>query len=217
VNESCGSDSRDAALLRRGRQLEWTTLLWNVIGVCVLVVLVLNSRSVALLGFGLDSLIEIGASIVVLWELSGTGMRRQRRALTLIGIAFAALGLYLFAQSTLALIAGHHATALIGGIAWTAITALVMFALAAGKTRVGRSLHNPVLITEGRVTMVDGVLATSVLAGVLLDRLFNWWWADSLAAYVIVFYAARECVTIFRDLRAADVSSHTIDSSDERS
>jgi divalent metal cation (Fe/Co/Zn/Cd) transporter len=167
----------------------------------VLTILVLNSRSVALLGFGLDSLIEIGASIVVLWELSGMGIRRQRRALTLIGVAFAALALYLFAQSTLALIAEHHATALIGGIAWTAITALIMFALAAGKARVGQSMGNPVLITEGRVTLVDGILATSVLTGVLLDRLFSWWWADSLAAYVIVFYAVRECVTIFRDLR----------------
>jgi divalent metal cation (Fe/Co/Zn/Cd) transporter len=201
VNESAGRKLRDASLLQSGRLLEWTTLLWNVIGVGVLAVLVLDSRSVALLGFGLDSLIEIGASIVVLWELSGTGLRRQRRALILICVAFAALGLYLFAQSTLALINAQHTIALIGGIEWTAITALVMFALAAGKTRVGRSLGNPVLITEGRVTLVDGILATSVLAGVLLDRLFDWWWAESLAAYIIVFYAARECVTIFRDLR----------------
>jgi divalent metal cation (Fe/Co/Zn/Cd) transporter len=191
---------RNSSLLRRGRGLEWATLLWNVIGVGVLVVLVLDSRSIALLGFGLDSLIEIGASIVVLWELSGTGIRRQRRALKLIAIAFAALSVYLLVQSTLALIDEHHATALIGGVAWTAVTAVVMFSLAAGKTRVGRLLGNPVLVTEGRVTFVDGVLATSVLAGVLLDGLFGWWWADSLAAYVIVFYAARECITIFRDL-----------------
>jgi divalent metal cation (Fe/Co/Zn/Cd) transporter len=201
VSETAEPQVRDARLLRRGRQLEWATLLWNVIGVGVLVVLVLESRSVALLGFGLDSLIEIGASIVVLWELSGTGIRRQRRALTLIGIAFAALGLYLFAQSTLALVTGHRAVALVGGILWVAVTALVMFALAAGKTRVGRALRNPVLITEGRVTLVDGVLATSVLVGVLLDKLFGWWWADSLAAYVIVFYAVRECVSIVRGLR----------------
>jgi len=210
------NSSADAGLLRRGRQLEWVTLLWNAIGVGVLVTLVLQSRSVALLGFGLDSLIEIGASIVVLWELSGTGVRRQRRALTLIGFAFAALGVHLFVQSTLALIAQHHATALIGGVVWTGITALVMFVLAAGKSRIGHSLANPVLITEGRVTLVDGILASSVLVGVLLDRLFDLWWADSLAAYVIVFYAARECVAIFRDLRAADVSSHTIGANEDR-
>jgi divalent metal cation (Fe/Co/Zn/Cd) transporter len=190
-----------SASLRHGFQLEWATLLWNAIGVCVLVVLVVGSGSVALLGFGLDSLIEIGASIVVLWELSGTGIRRQRRALILIGIAFAALGIYLFVQSTIALIDQHHATVLIGGIAWTAVTAVVMFLLAAGKARVGRQLGNPVLVTEGRVTFVDGVLAASVLVGVLLNGLFGWWWADSLAAYVIVFYAVRECITIVRGLR----------------
>jgi divalent metal cation (Fe/Co/Zn/Cd) transporter len=190
-----------SASLRHGFQLEWATLLWNAVGVCVLVVLVVGSGSVALLGFGLDSLIEIGASIVVLWELSGTGIRRQRRALILIGIAFAALGIYLFVQSTIALIDQHHATVLIGGIAWTAVTAVVMFLLAAGKARVGRQLGNPVLITEGRVTFVDGVLAASVLVGVLLNGLFGWWWADSLAAYVIVFYAVRECITIVRGLR----------------
>jgi divalent metal cation (Fe/Co/Zn/Cd) transporter len=195
------SDAGTSRLLRRGRALEWTTLIWNAVGVGVLILLILESQSIALLGFGLDSVIEIGASVVVLWELSGTGLRRQQRALRLIGIAFAALGVYLLVQSTLALLEQHHATVLIGGVAWTAVTAGVMFALAAGKTHVGKLLGNPVLLTEGRVTMVDGVLATSVLVGVLLDGLFGFWWADSLAAYVIVFYATKECVTIFRDLR----------------
>jgi divalent metal cation (Fe/Co/Zn/Cd) transporter len=200
VSDESAVEIRPARALRRGRQLEWATLSWNVVGVVVLVVLVLESRSVALLGFGLDSVIEIVASIVVLWELSGTGIRRQRRALALIGIAFAALGVYLAVQSTVALIDKHHAITVIGGIVWTAATAVVMFSLAAGKTRVGRSLGNPVLMTEGRVTLVDGVLATSVLVGVALNALFGWWWADSLAAYVIVFYAIRECITIFRHL-----------------
>ena len=76
------------ALLRRGFALEYATLAWNVAGV---VVLAIAARSVALAGFGLDSLIEIGASIVVIWELSGTGEERRRRGLRLIGYAFAAL------------------------------------------------------------------------------------------------------------------------------
>ena len=196
--EASKTDEAHRALLRRGFQLEWATLLWNVIGVGVLIFLVLGSRSVALLGFGLDSLIEIGASIVVLWELSGAGTRRQRRALGLIGVAFAALGIYIFVQSTFTLITHHHATVLIGSILWTAITDGVMFLLAAGKARVGRLLDNPVLRTEGRVTFIDGVLAVSVLIGVLCDAVFGWWWADSLAAYVIVFYAVRECLAIIR-------------------
>jgi divalent metal cation (Fe/Co/Zn/Cd) transporter len=187
-----------ARSLRRGIQLEWTTLGWNVVGVIVLVYLAISASSVALAGFGLDSFIEIGASTVVLWELSGTGVARQRRALRLIGIAFIALAIYLTAQSTTALITGHHATQSIAGIAWTAITALVMFLLAAGKGRVGRALGNPVLITEGRVTFIDGLLAVAVLLGLALNFAFGWWWADPIAGFVIVYYAIREAVHIFR-------------------
>ena len=89
-----------ARLRRRGYTLEFITLGWNVIGVVFLAVLALAASSVALAGFGLDSLIEIGASTVVLWELSGTGQARQRRALRLIGAAFIALAIYLLIQST---------------------------------------------------------------------------------------------------------------------
>jgi hypothetical protein len=82
-------------LLRQGKCLEWFTLGWNVVGVVVLAVLAITASSVALAGFGLDSFIEIGASSVVLWELSGTGEARQRRALRMIGVAFILLAAYL--------------------------------------------------------------------------------------------------------------------------
>jgi hypothetical protein len=82
---------RPAVLLRHGRILEGITLGWNVAGIIVLAIAAFRARSVALAGFGLDSLIEIGASTVVLWQLSGTGEARQRRALRLIGGAFLAL------------------------------------------------------------------------------------------------------------------------------
>jgi divalent metal cation (Fe/Co/Zn/Cd) transporter len=127
---------------------------------------------------------------VVIWELSGTGEERQRRALRLIGSAFAVLAVYLLAQSTIALAAGYHPRHSIAGIAWTALTAAAMFALAAGKARTGRALDNPVLRTEGRVTAIDGILAVAVLAGLLLSTALGWW-ADPPAGYVLVF-AARE-------------------------
>lgn len=190
--------ARRRALLRRGFALEGVTLAWNVVGIVVLVVAVLGTRSVALTGFGLDSLIEIGASTVVLWELSGTGEVRQRRALRLTGVAFVVLATYLAAQSTVALALGHRPEHGALGIVWTAITAVVMVGLAVGKSRTGAALDNPVLVTEGRVTLVDGLLATAVLAGITLDTTLGWWWADPLAGYVIVFYAAREaraCLT----------------------
>jgi len=162
------------------------------VGIVVLAVAATAARSVALAGFGLDSLIEIGASAVVIWELSGSGAARRRRALHLIGVAFALLATYLVVQSTWALLSRHHPHSSPLGMAWTAVTAAVMFALAAGKARTGAALGNPVLVTEGRVTLVDGLLAAAVLAGLVLDAGLGWWWADPVAGYVLVYYALRE-------------------------
>jgi divalent metal cation (Fe/Co/Zn/Cd) transporter len=184
-------------LLRRGRVLEAATLAWNVVGVVVLAIAALRADSVALLGFGLDSLIEIGASTVVLWQLAETGEQRQRRALHLIGTAFIALAAYLTGQTAIALATGHHPHHSALGIVWTAITALAMFALAYGKNRTGIALANPVLITESRVTVIDGLLACAVLFGLALNAAAGFWWADPGASLVIVYYAAREAHEIF--------------------
>jgi divalent metal cation (Fe/Co/Zn/Cd) transporter len=188
-------------LLRAGINLERLTLGWNVIGVVVLAVTALAAHSVALAGFGLDSLIEIGASAVVLWELAGTGEDRQRRALRFIGAAFVALAVYIATQSTIVLTTGQHPKQSLLGIAWTALTAAVMFALAAGKARTGKALGNPVLQTEGRVTYIDGLLAVSVLIGLTLNATLGAWWADPLAGFVIVFYGLKEALSIFSEVR----------------
>ena len=191
------TDPERKALLRRGFALEYATLAWNVAGIAVLAFAAVAARSVALAGFGLDSLIEIGASTVVIWELSGSGEDRQRRALRLIGGAFLALAAYLTGQSVFVLVTGYRPGHSVLGIARTAVTAAAMFALAAGKARTGKALGNPVLVTEGRVTLVDGILAVAVLAGLVLNAAAGWWWADPLAALVIVFYALREAREIF--------------------
>ena len=188
--ESSGINAEN--LLRRGRRLELMTLTWNVVGVGVLAVAGFAARSVALSGFAVDSLIEIGASTVVLWELADAQHARQHRALTMIGSSFIALAFYLAVQSSIVLAVGfrpHHSAV---GIGWTAVTALVMFGLAANKSRVGAALNNPVLRAEGRVTMIDAILATAVLVGLVLNALAGWWWADPVAGYVILYYAVRE-------------------------
>jgi divalent metal cation (Fe/Co/Zn/Cd) transporter len=190
--------------IRRGFALEYATLGWNAVGVVVLAVTAISAKSVALAGFGLDSLIEIGASAVVIWELSGTGEARQRIALRLIAVAFGALALYLLVQSTAVLISRFHPNPSLAGIAWTAVTAAVMFGLAAGKARTGAALANPVLSTEGRVTLIDGLLATAVLLGLLLNTLAGWWWADPLAGYVLVLYAMREVKSVLFNPRAGN-------------
>ncbi len=188
--------TESAGLIRRGRLLEGATLTWNVIGIVVLVIGAVEARSVALAGFGLDSLIEVGASVVVLWELAGNDGRRQQRALRLIACAFVLLAIYLVAQSVLVLVHGYHSRHSVLGIVWTAVTAAVMFALAAGKRSTGLRLGSTVLITEGRVTLIDGILACAVLLGLVLNAAAGLWWADPAAGLVIVYYAIREAATI---------------------
>ena len=188
------------SLLRRGFALEYATLSWNVAGLVVLAWAAVAARSVALAGFGLDSLIEIGASTVVIWELSARHPGRQDRALRLIGAAFLALGVYLAVQSTVVLAVGFRPHHSLVGIVWTALSATVMFGLAAGKAQTGRALGNPVLRTEGRVTFIDGLLATAVLSGLLLNVMVGWWWADPAAGYVLLYYALREAREIRRVL-----------------
>jgi divalent metal cation (Fe/Co/Zn/Cd) transporter len=192
-------DKDEQGLLHLGRRLEWLTLAWNIAGVAILAYASITARSVALAGFGLDSVIEIGASVVVLWELADVAQSRQHKATRLIGAAFVALSIYLALQSTLVLVVGfrpHHSPI---GIAWTALTAMSMFGLAARKAQVGAALNNPVLKAEGRVTLVDGILATSVLAGLLLNSLLGWWWADPAAGYVLLYYATREARASLRN------------------
>jgi len=179
-------------LLRRGLALEYATLSWNVVGTVVLIIAALSAGSVALAGFGLDSLIEIGASTIVVWQLEDTGGTRERRALRLIGIAFIALAIYIVAQAVYFLISAHHPEQSTLGIAWTAMTCVVMLALAAGKARTGRALGNPVLQTEGRITLIDAYLAAAVLLGLVANAALDWWWADPLAGLVIVYYSLRE-------------------------
>jgi divalent metal cation (Fe/Co/Zn/Cd) transporter len=185
-------DTRFAHLLRQGFTLEWITLGWNIVGIFVLGFAAITARSAALAGFGLDSLIEIGACAVVIWELSGAGIERQRKGLRIIGIAFLALAVYLAIQSVVLLVTRFAPHPSLLGVAWTGSTAVVMFTLAAGKARVGKALGNPVLLTEGRVTLIDGLLATAVLVGLVLNATLGWWWADPLAAFVLVYYALRE-------------------------
>ena len=179
-------------LTRRGLRLEYATLGWNVIGVPVLVIAAIGSGSAAAAGFGFDSAIEIAASLVVVWELTGTHEDRERIGLRLIGCAFQALAVYVTAQAAYLVIGGHHPGHSTLGIVWTAATCIVMLALARGKAITGRALGNPVLQAEGRVTLVDACLAAAVLVGLTLNAAVGWWWADPLAGLVVVGYALRE-------------------------
>ena len=188
-----------SVLLRRGLLLEYTTLGWNVVGVVIVIIAAIAARSVALAGFGLDSLIEIFASVVVIWQLTGINLHRERLALRLIGVAFILLIIYIAGQLIFTLAAGIHPATSIEGIVWLAATLIAMLLLAWGKRATGAQMKNEVLLTEGKVTLVDAYLAGAVLIGLILNALFGWWWADPLASLVIIYYGAREGIHALRE------------------
>jgi divalent metal cation (Fe/Co/Zn/Cd) transporter len=188
-------------LLKRGLSLEYFTLLWNVVGIFITAVAAIKARSIALGGFGLDSLIEIGASTVVIWELTSTKEDIRPKALRLIGIGFYLIAAYIFLQVVFLLINDSHPAVSGLGIVWTAITFIAMSLLANAKRITGHQLKNPVLITEGKVTQVDAYLAASVLVGLLLNAAFHWWWADLASALIIVYYGLKEGRAAFQEAK----------------
>jgi divalent metal cation (Fe/Co/Zn/Cd) transporter len=182
----------NAGLLRRGLYLEYMTLGWNIVGVVIVLVAAFAAHSVALAGFGLDSLIEIFASVIVVWQLTGVPQRRERRALRLIGGAFFALALYILGQEAFTFLSGIRPRTSPAGIGWLGATLIAMLLLAWGKGVTGRQLGNLVLQTESRVTLIDAALAAAVLVGLILNAAAGWWWADPLAGLVIVYYGIKE-------------------------
>lgn len=178
--------------LQWGLGLEYATLAWNVVGTVVVLRAAWAARSVALAGFGLDSVIEIFASVVVVWQLRGRDEARQARALRLIGLAFFALALYLVVEIAITWAAQLHPAPSPAGIIWLAATSAAMLLLSYGKRHYGRRLENPVLVTEARVTAIDALLSVSVLAGLVLNAVAGWWWADLLSGLILVYYATKE-------------------------
>ena len=184
---------RREQLHRRGVHLEYATLGWNVVEIGFLIAAAVAASSVALAGFAIDSFIEIFASIVVVRQLKGVqSPQGDRRALRSIGIAFFLLALYIVVQAVVTLALGIRPDSSPLGIVWLAATCVVMFGLAAGKSRTGRLLGNPVLRAEAKVTVLDGALAAGILVGLILNAAFGWWWADIAAGAILVAYGLRE-------------------------
>lgn len=166
-----------------------------------------RAGSPAAVGFGVDSLIEIAASVVVVWQLTGIApAAREQRGERLIGFAFTALTAYLLLQAGYTVLAGSRPRPSPLGIGWSTATVAVMLALAAGKLSTGKALGNPVLKAEGRVTLLDAYLAVAVLLGLALNAARGWWWADPLAGLIVAGYAAREA---HHALTGARPTAHT--------
>lgn len=183
-------------LQRRALRLEYGTLAWNVAEAVWTIALGVAAGSLALIGFGADSVIEIFASSVVVWHIR-PGHERDRPertalALRLVAAAFVALAVALGIAAGRDLVTGRRAEESLLGIAVLAVTALVMFGLAIAKRRVALELDSAPLRSEAAMTFLDGILATATLTGLALNAVAEWWWADPAAAVVVALAALRE-------------------------
>jgi divalent metal cation (Fe/Co/Zn/Cd) transporter len=201
-------DTHDAhdALLARGRRLEIATIGWNLAEVFVTITLGVMAGSLALVAFGLDSLVEVFASAVVIWYIGDHhAANRARRSLRLVAIAFAVLGTYLLVASCYDLARGGAADNSPFGIAYLAIAATAMFTLAWRKRQIARAAHSEPLAAEAQLTFLDGCLATGILIALGLNAIWGIGWADPAAALLVAAFCFREAFANWAESSSATV------------
>ncbi len=188
---------------RRGVLLEWATNGWNVMEVVVTITLGLRAGSLALIAFGLDSVVEIFASTVVIRNLgdrrTDPGDRRVHRSLRLIAVAFWVLAAFLVVISVRGLARGDRPDSSPLGVAYLGLTAVVMFGLARLKHLTAHEFGNEPLEAEASLTFLDGCLSTGILTALVVNAAFGWWWADAAAALLVAGFAVKEGVGHWRE------------------
>jgi divalent metal cation (Fe/Co/Zn/Cd) transporter len=180
--------------LRAGRRLEYFTLGWNLTEAAVAIGAGLFARSIALIGFGIDSLIESLSGGILLWRLQATGtdQKRERLAHRLVGISFLILALYVAFEAGKSLLRREEPETSVVGVVLSIVSLIVMPLLARAKRRVAAKLESRALRADSRQTDICAYLSAILLGGLLLNTLFGWWWADPIAALCMVPLIFRE-------------------------
>ena len=183
-------------------RLEYLTIAWNAVEMLISIGLGIAARSLALVAFGFDTMVELFASGVVVWHLKHPGRESDRvtaRALRLVATSFAVLAVLVAGGAIWALATQAAPEESPWGIAYLAVTALVMLALGVAKRSAGKRLGSEPLAAEARMSVLDAALATGVLIGLALNVLFGWWWADPVAALLVAFAAINEAKENFEE------------------
>ncbi len=189
------ADARRHVLQRRIRWIVAVTIAYNLIEAVVAITAGAAASSAALIGFGLDSTIEVLSAAAVAWQFTRRDPERwEKGTLRVIAVAFFALAAYVAATSVLALTSRveiEHSTA---GIAITALSVVIMPFLSLAERRAGRELGSATAVADSRQTLICTYLSAAVLLGLVANSLFGWWWVDGLAGLVIAAFAVREGV-----------------------
>lgn len=202
------SPERHDQLVRRARLLAWLGIGWHVAEAAIAIAAGLAATSIALIGFGADSLIESMAGLIVVWRFAETRQdseAAERRAQHLIGASFAAIGVYVAIEALRTLLVGTHPDASWVGIGLAAVTLATMPLLARAKARVGDELHSSATVSEGRQNLLCAYMSAGLLVGLGANALFGWWWADPVTAFAIAGVALYEGREAWRGNACCDV------------
>lgn len=200
---TCGSNdcsSPRAALAQKGRRLEYFTLSWNLIEAGVAIGSGIAAGSIALFGFGIDSVIECLSGGILLWRLRTheADERRERRACILVGVSFLLLAIYVAADSILTLVTREKPGESLTGIALACASLVVMPLLARAKRRLAAEMGIQSLDADSRQTSLCAWLSAVLLGGLVVNAAWAWWWADPVAGLIMVVLILKEAVTAFR-------------------
>lgn len=194
--------------VRRGRRLEYLTVVWNSLEGVVAVAAGLAAGSVALVGFGFDSVIEVSSGVALLWRLHMDAPdereRAERLALKLVGLSFLALAAYVAFDAVKSLLWREPPEASYVGITLAALSLVVMPVLARAKRGVAAKIKSRALAADSRQTDICAYLSAILLGGLLLNALFGWWWADPVAALLMTPIIVREGVEALRGETCCD-------------
>ncbi|NYD71345.1 cation diffusion facilitator family transporter [Herbiconiux flava] len=210
------ADSRRLVLQRRIRWIVGFTIAYNVVEAIVAITAGSIASSAALIGFGLDSVIEVLSAAAVAWQFTRREPERwEKGTLRVIAVAFFALAAYV-TVSSLAALAGRepvqHSTL---GIVITALSVVVMPVLSLAERRAGRELGSATAVADSKQTLICTYLSAAVLVGLVANSLFGWWWADAVAGLVIAAFAIREGVEAWRGDACATSVGMLLENDDE--
>lgn len=194
-----------AKILKRGKFLAYLTIGWNSLEALIAVMAGLLAGSIALVGFGFDSVIEVSSGAVILWRLMA-GEHREKLALKLVGYSFLALALYIAFDAAKSLWLRELPETTYVGIGIAALSLVVMPLLATAKRKVAADLNSKSMHADSRQTDLCAYLSAILLGGLMLNAVFGWWWADPVAALVMVPIIAKEGFEALRGNACDDCS-----------
>jgi divalent metal cation (Fe/Co/Zn/Cd) transporter len=198
--ETTDHQPAEAAHTRAGRRIEYLSLAWTSLEAIVGIIAGLMAGSIALIGFGADSVIEIASSAILLWRLSdhALGEQREHTALKLVGVSFLVLAAYVAFESVESLLQHQAPRVSYFGIGFSVLCLAVMPLLARAKRRIASRLQSGALEADSRQSSICAYLAGILLGGLALNALLGWWWADPFAALIMVPIILKEGVDALR-------------------